>query len=74
LAERAGRSGPSGVEIGFALSRQDLAELVGTTLHTVSRTLSAWDAQGIIRSGRQRVVLCRPEALVALAGEVTDRA
>ena len=32
--------------------RQELAELAGTTLYTVSRTLSAWEDQGIVESGR----------------------
>ena len=33
--------------IDFPLSRQDLAEMTATTLHTVSRTLSAWEAFGL---------------------------
>lgn len=69
LAQRAGRRSPLGVEIAFPLSRQDLAEMSGTTLHTVSRTLSGWEASGIVDCGRRRVVLCNPHALVAIAEE-----
>jgi CRP-like cAMP-binding protein len=45
------------------LSRQDLGELTGTTLHTVSRIVSRWERQGWLRGGRQRIVIDDPEAL-----------
>lgn len=67
LARQAGRTVASGVEIGFPISRQDVAEMTGTTLHTVSRTLSAWEAQGIVGGGRQRIEIRAPERLMALA-------
>lgn len=69
LAERAGRRSKLGIEIAFPLTRQDLAEMSGTTLHTVSRTLSGWENTGIVDCGRRRVVLCKPQALVAIAEE-----
>ena len=31
--------------------------MTGTTLHTVSRILSAWEQQGLVEGGRQRIVL-----------------
>jgi CRP-like cAMP-binding protein len=71
LAEQAGRRTAAGIEIAFPLSRQDLAEMCGTTLHTVSRTVSAWEEEGIIDSGRRRVIVRKPDALGAVAeGEV----
>ncbi|QLF92644.1 Crp/Fnr family transcriptional regulator [Pseudomonas sp. ABC1] len=57
LAQQSGRATASGVSIDFPLSRQDLAEMTGTTLHTVSRVLSAWKEQGLLQLGRQHVVL-----------------
>ncbi|MDI4233221.1 Crp/Fnr family transcriptional regulator [Bradyrhizobium sp. Arg237L] len=69
LAHQSGRRTARGIEIAFPLSRRDLAEMVGTTLHTVSRTLSAWEERGIVSCGRCRVVLCKPHALVAIADE-----
>lgn len=45
------------------LSRQDLAELVGTTQYTVSRTLTAWEREGWLTVGRKRVTLADPVAL-----------
>jgi CRP/FNR family transcriptional regulator, nitrogen oxide reductase regulator len=69
LAHQSGRRTARGIEIVFPLSRQDLAEMAGTTLHTVSRTLSGWEDVGIVNCGRQRVILCRPDALVAISDE-----
>jgi CRP/FNR family transcriptional regulator, nitrogen oxide reductase regulator len=67
LAERFGRPVPDGIEFPFPLSRQDLADLAGTTFHTVSRTLGAWEAQGHVRRGRRRVVVTNVAALTQLA-------
>jgi CRP-like cAMP-binding protein len=70
LAKQAGRKVGKGVEIDFPISRQDVAEMTGTTLHTVSRTLSAWESQGLVESGRQRIVLRDPHRLFGLAEDV----
>jgi CRP-like cAMP-binding protein len=70
LVHDAGRRVEDGVEITFPVSRQDIAEMTGTTLYTVSRLLSAWEEQGIVRSGRQRIVLTKPHALVAIAEDL----
>jgi CRP-like cAMP-binding protein len=55
------------VEIG--LSREELAQLTGTTLFTVSRLLSQWEKQGIVSSRREAVVVCNVQALAALSEE-----
>ena len=70
LVHETGRRVDGGVEIGFPVSRQDIAEITGTTLYTVSRLLSAWEARGIVHSGRQRIVLTRPHALVEIAEDL----
>jgi CRP-like cAMP-binding protein len=67
LAKQAGRKVEQGVEIDFPISRQDVAEMTGTTLHTVSRILSAWEQQGLVEGGRQRIVLRDPHRLFCLA-------
>jgi CRP/FNR family transcriptional regulator, nitrogen oxide reductase regulator len=67
LAERAGRPVASGIKFDFPISRQDVAEMSGTTLHTVSRTLSAWEEQGIVEGGRQKITIREPDALLAIA-------
>jgi CRP-like cAMP-binding protein len=72
LAQQAGRKVEAGVEIDFPISRQDVAEMTGTTLHTVSRILSAWEQQGLVASGRQRIVICKPHQLLGLAEGAGD--
>ncbi len=67
LVLQAGRRTGAGIEIDFPISRQDLAEMTGTTLHSVSRTLSAWDERGIVAAGRQKVVIREPQLLLAIA-------
>jgi CRP/FNR family transcriptional regulator, nitrogen oxide reductase regulator len=67
LAKQSGRKVEHGVEIDFPISRQDIAQMTGTTLHTVSRTLSSWESRGLIESGRQRIVLREPHKLFVLA-------
>lgn len=67
LIEQAGRPVGESVAFDFPISRQDVAEMSGTTLHTVSRTLSAWEEQGIVAGGRQRIAIRRPETHLAIA-------
>lgn len=71
LAAQAGRRTARGIEIVFPLSRQDLAEMSGTTLHTVSRTLSAWEGDGIVNCGRRRVIITKPDSLASIAARQT---
>jgi len=67
LIEKAGRPEPGGVRIDFPLSRQDVAEMTGTTLHTVSRLFSAWETRGIVKGGRQTLLVKDAERLRDLA-------
>ena len=73
LARQTGRRIPEGVLLDLPLTRQDLAEMCGTTLYTVSRTLSAWEQAGILSTGRARVVVRTPHRLVAIAEDLRDR-
>jgi CRP-like cAMP-binding protein len=72
LAKQAGRKGDDGIQIDFPISRQDVAEMTGTTLHTVSRILSAWEDQGLVESGRQRISIRDPHKLFILAERPSD--
>lgn len=67
LAQQAGRKGENGIQIDFPISRQDIAEMTGTTLHTVSRILSAWEDKGLVEGGRQKISLLDPHKLFMLA-------
>ncbi len=70
LARQVGRKTPEGVRIDMPLTRQDLAELAGTTLYTVSRTLSQWESQGLVQSGREQITLRKPHGLVMIAEDM----
>ncbi|MBI9082790.1 MAG: Crp/Fnr family transcriptional regulator [Desulfobacterales bacterium] len=67
IMRRAGFKTAEGIHIDIPLSRQNIADYSGTTLFTVSRTLSAWEKRGWIRSGREQIVVTDPHALVQFA-------
>lgn len=73
LANQTGRKTDEGILIDFPISRQDIAEMTGTTLHTVSRLLTAWEAKGIVSSGRRRVTVVEPHKLLLLAEGSANR-
>jgi CRP-like cAMP-binding protein len=71
LINQSGRKTDQGIEIASPITRQDLSEMTGTTLHTVSRLLSQWERQGIVKSARKRIVVTDPHQLVVMtAGQV----
>ena len=70
LAAQTGRKVNEGVLIDLPLSRQNLAEMTGTTLFTVSRILSQWENQGLIKSGREKIIICFPHGLVKIAEDL----
>ncbi len=51
----------------LALSRQDLADFTGTTVYTVSRTLSDWVRKGWIRPGREKITLVDSKRLAVIS-------
>ncbi|MBB2973699.1 Crp/Fnr family transcriptional regulator [Mesorhizobium sp. RMAD-H1] len=67
LVQQAGRKSKDGIAIDFPISRQDIAEMTGTTLHSVSRLLSGWEDEGIVRNGRQKVIITDQPQLALIA-------
>lgn len=70
LAHQAGKRVDGGVLIDLPLSRQDIAEMTGTNLYSVSRILSAWEKQEIVETGRERITLRVPHRLVIIAEDL----
>jgi CRP-like cAMP-binding protein len=68
LASQMGAKHEKGIELNF--TRQDLAEMSGTTLYTVSRILSDWERQGLVEAGRERVMIRNPHGVVSIAEEL----
>jgi len=67
LAERMGKDTKEGVEIPLHLSRQEVADLVGTTVETAIRVLSRWGREGVLLTGAKRFVIPSRERLRAIA-------
>ena len=67
LVEQAGRDGTRGTTIEIPLRRKDLAEYAGTTLHTASRMVSAWEKTGLLSGDGQHLVIHDLAALRDLA-------
>jgi CRP/FNR family transcriptional regulator len=67
LAERMGKETKEGVEIPIQLSRQEVADLVGTTAETAIRILSRWGREGVLISGEKRFVIPSREGLRQVA-------
>ena len=60
LADRAGRAEPRhGVLITIPLTRQDLADMAGTTLETAIRTMSHFREQGWVETRRGGYIILR---------------
>lgn len=71
LVGRTGRRVEGGVLVDVRLSRQDLAEMTGTSLFTVSRILKRWQEAGVIKSQHRRILVCHPHGLVSIAEALT---
>jgi CRP-like cAMP-binding protein len=74
LARLTGRAMQAGATLTLEVREQDLAELVGSTAFTVSRTLSAWKRAGIVDVRRARVFLRKPHLLREIARDGTEEA
>ncbi len=55
LLKQVGKQSPGGVEV--SLSREELAQMTGTTLFTISRLLSRWGEDGFVQPRREAVVI-----------------
>jgi CRP/FNR family transcriptional regulator len=67
LADRAGQKRDGGVWIPMHLSRQEIADLVGTTIETAIRIMSRWQKEGLVETERDGFRIPRLEALRELA-------
>jgi len=68
LVTQMGRKVDGGIEIAVPITRQNLSDMTGTTLHTVSRLLSGWERDGIVQSERRKITVTEPNRLVLLSG------
>jgi len=69
LAATTGSSNEGGIVIEMPLTRQDIAEMAGTTVETTIRTMSKFRKKGLVQTKRGRVTILEPHQLVRLAEE-----
>lgn len=67
LAQDIGKAQPNGVFIGLALSRQELADMIGTTIETSIRIMSRWSKDNIVQTEKGGFLLIDRAALEAVA-------
>jgi CRP-like cAMP-binding protein len=63
LADKFGKPVGNHMRIDLAITQRDLAEFTGTTVETISRTLTQWEKQGWLISTHKRLELCDLAAL-----------
>jgi CRP/FNR family transcriptional regulator len=66
LADRIGRPRGASVFIPMVLSRQELADLTGTTIETCIRLMSRWGKEGVLETEKEGFVLSNRAALESL--------
>jgi CRP-like cAMP-binding protein len=63
LADRVGHAGKEGVRIPVVLSRQEIADMVGTTQETAIRVMSRWGKDGLILTAEDGFLIVDRTAL-----------
>ena len=69
LGSQMGREDRGGIFIPLALSRQELADMTGTTIETAIRIMSRWGKQDVVRSEKDGFVVLDRQALEATGAE-----
>jgi CRP/FNR family transcriptional regulator, cyclic AMP receptor protein len=68
LCERYGAPAGAGIEIGLPLTQEDLAGWTASSRAGVGEALAMMRGRGWVKTGRRRITVLDPEALVALVG------
>ena len=67
LLKSVGKPSREGIQV--SLTREELAQMTGTTLFTISRVLSRWAEQGFVHPMRESVVVNDPQRLESVSDE-----
>jgi CRP-like cAMP-binding protein len=70
MARDCGERTPQGWRIVHPITRQELADLTGTTLFTVSRLVASWEADGLVLTSRGTMTVVDPPALEETAARI----
>jgi CRP/FNR family transcriptional regulator len=70
LSERIGRTSNGGTVIELPMTREDLADYLGMSIETVSRTLSELRKEGVLDlPAARKIHVVEPEKLTIFAGD-----
>ena len=69
LASEKGSPARGGIFVPLALSRQELADMTGTTIETAIRIMSRWGKQDVVRTEKDGFVVLDRQALESTAAE-----
>jgi CRP/FNR family transcriptional regulator len=67
LAADIGQKRADGVFVALVLSRQELADMIGTTIETAIRIMSRWGKDDIVRTEKDGFLVVNREALETMA-------
>lgn len=70
LKEKYGKEHSEGIRIDIQLSREDLADLAGTSVETLVRTLTSLRDEGIIKTEKRNTIVINALRLSEIAGLV----
>jgi CRP/FNR family transcriptional regulator len=71
LANSVGQASGAAIVIDMPLTRQDIAEMTGTTVESAIRVMSKFRKQGLIVSRSGKLTLTEPHSLVVIADELS---
>lgn len=67
LADTTGRVTPAGIFIPLPLSRQELADMIGTTVETSIRIMSRWGKARLVHTHKDGFLITNPSGLETIA-------
>ncbi len=70
MARDCGERTPQGWRIVHPITRQELADLTGTSLFTVSRLVASWESEGLLRTSRGVMTVVDPAGLEQTAQNI----
>jgi CRP-like cAMP-binding protein len=69
IAEKTGQTVKNGIRLTPPPSRQQIAEMTGATLYTVSRICSQWEKNGLVQTNRRWLLIKDTAALTRIVEE-----
>jgi len=67
MASETGRPERGGIFVATPLSRQEIADLTGTTIETCIRIMSRWGKEDLVRTEKEGFLIVDPKALEAVS-------